>query len=81
MSATKNSLNKGKQSWFNFALVFLAINCIIVSALTFLLTIMAVLSNHYDKWFPVAIILSAVLFLGGRWILRVQRRKQKSSDV
>jgi hydrogenase-4 membrane subunit HyfE len=75
MAATENQSNKSKHSLLNIAIMFLAINCIIVSVLTFSLTTVAVLMNNYDKWFPVAVLLSIGLFLIGRWLIRTQRHR------
>jgi hypothetical protein len=58
------------------AVSFIAINCIIVSVLTFMLTALAVVTNNYDKWFPVAVLLSAVLFFVGKLLLSVKMRKR-----
>lgn len=74
MCVTNNQANKPKYSVFNLAIMFLAINCIIVSVLTFSLATLAVITSNYDKWFPVAVILSIALFFIGRLIIRSQRR-------
>jgi hypothetical protein len=58
------------------AVSFIAINCIIVSVLTFMLTALAVVTNNYDKWFPVAVLLSAALFFVGKLLLSVKMRKR-----
>jgi hypothetical protein len=58
------------------AVSFIAINCIIVSVLTFMLTALAVVTNNYDKWFPVAVLLSAVLFFVGKLLLSIKMRKR-----
>ncbi|MFC4698635.1 hypothetical protein ACFO4O_00490 [Glaciecola siphonariae] len=76
MSVCKNDTNKPRYSVFNYAMMFLAINCIIVSVLTFTLTAIAVVTNNYDKWFPVAVLLSLGLMFFGRWLLRAQRRSK-----
>lgn len=74
MSITNDSHNKPKQSTSHVAIMFVAINCIIVSVLTFSLSAVAVITNNYDKWFPVAIFLTVALFLIGRWLLTYQRK-------
>lgn len=74
MAVTNNQVNKSKHSVLSLAIMFLAINCIIVSVLTFSLTTLAVVTNNYDKWFPIAVLLSIGLFFIGRLLIRSQRR-------
>ncbi|MBT1451432.1 hypothetical protein KJ365_11135 [Glaciecola sp. XM2] len=79
MSITNDERGGAKRnSPMSMVIVFLAINCIIVSVLTFTLTALAVLTNNYDKWFPVAILLSVGLFFIGRLLLSKRIRKQLS---
>lgn len=73
MTVTNNQPNKSKHSLLSLAIMFLAINCIIVSVLTFSLTALAIATSNYDKWFPVAVLLSIGLLFIGRWLIRSQR--------
>lgn len=73
MTVTNNQTNKPKHTVLSLAIMFLAINCIIVSVLTFSLTALAVATSNYDKWFPVAVLLSIGFFFIGRLLLRSQR--------
>lgn len=74
MSITNNQANKSKHTLFSLAVMFLAINCIIVSVLTFSLTALAVVTSNYDKWFPMAVLLSIGFFFVGRFLIRSQQR-------
>lgn len=75
MSMSKSAGNsEKKRSPMSMAILFVAINCIIVSVLTLALSAMAVLTNNYDKWFPVALCLSVVLFYIGRKLLSKKLR-------
>lgn len=77
MSSSRNETNGRKHtSTVSMAVSFIAINCIIVSVLTFMLTALAVVTNNYDKWFPVAVLLSAVLFFVGKLLLSIKMRKR-----
>nr|WP_136250854.1 hypothetical protein [Ningiella ruwaisensis] len=66
--------NKSKHSFLNTVIAFVAVNCIIVSVLTFVLTSIAVITSNYDKWFPVAVILSVLFFFIGRWLIHNRHR-------
>jgi hypothetical protein len=47
-----------------------------VSVLTFALAALAVVTNNYDKWFPVAVVLSVSLFFLGRFLLSSKMRQR-----
>lgn len=77
MSTSRNETNARKHtSTVSMAVSFIAINCLIVSALTFMLTAIAVVTNNYDKWFPVAVVLSVALFFIGKLLLSIKIRKR-----
>jgi hypothetical protein len=75
MSTLKNRTNNVRQSWLRLAKVFFGINCIIVSVLTLMLTGLAIINSHYDRWFPLAVVLTVVLFITGRWVLQSNRHR------
>ncbi|WP_395338714.1 hypothetical protein PN836_012430 [Ningiella sp. W23] len=70
MNMTNNDSNNNRPSLYGMSIKFIAINLIIVSVLTFALTGIAVITNNYDKWFPLAIVISVVFFFIGRWLLK-----------
>jgi len=77
MPITSNQRNaRNHTSTLSMAISFIAINCIIVSVLTFALAALAVVTNNYDKWFPVAIALSVSLFFLGRVLLSSKMRQR-----
>lgn len=77
MSTPRNETNAHKHtSTVSMAVSFIAINCLIVSALTFMLIAIAVVTNNYDKWFPVAVVLSVALLFIGKVLLSIKIRKR-----
>lgn len=77
MSTSRNETNARKHtSTVSMAVSFIAINCLILSALTFMLTAIAIVTNNYDKWFPVAVVLSVALFFIGKLLLSIKIRKR-----
>jgi len=77
MSTSRNETNARKHtSTVSMVVSFIAVNCLIVSALTFMLTAIAVVTNNYDKWFPVAVVLSVALFFIGKLLLSIKIRKR-----